>query len=119
MILDRENAHRFADEWIAAWNSHDLDRILSHYTEGVVFHSPGIARYTGGKAPFVEGKTALRAYWAVALQQVSDLEFELVEVFVGSDALTIHYANERGQRVAETCVLDDDGAVTLSIATYL
>ena len=27
----------FAAEWIAAWNAHDLDRILAHYAEGIVF----------------------------------------------------------------------------------
>jgi ketosteroid isomerase-like protein len=32
-------AQAFADEWIAAWNSHDLDRVLSHYAPEVVFLS--------------------------------------------------------------------------------
>ena len=30
---------RFASEWQAAWNSHDLSRILAHYADGVVFRS--------------------------------------------------------------------------------
>ena len=32
-MLERSWAFEFAEEWIASWNSHDLDRILSHYTE--------------------------------------------------------------------------------------
>ena len=42
--MERESAERFAAAWIAAWNSHDLARILAHYTEDVVFHSPRITR---------------------------------------------------------------------------
>ena len=50
----------FAAEWLAAWNAHDLERILSHYAEGVTFLSPVAARMTGNGR--VEGKAALRAY---------------------------------------------------------
>ena len=34
------DAKRFAREWIEAWNSHDLDAILSHYATDVVLTSP-------------------------------------------------------------------------------
>ena len=30
----------FANHWIKAWNSHDLEAILSHYAEDIVFLSP-------------------------------------------------------------------------------
>ena len=33
MKLTHEFARRFAEEWIAAWNAHDLERILAHYTD--------------------------------------------------------------------------------------
>jgi hypothetical protein len=29
-VVDAAFAARFAAEWIEAWNSHDLDRVLSH-----------------------------------------------------------------------------------------
>lgn len=31
MVLTRAFADRFAAEWIAAWNAHDVERLLSHY----------------------------------------------------------------------------------------
>jgi ketosteroid isomerase-like protein len=31
--VTREFADPFAEEWIAAWNAHDLPRILSHYED--------------------------------------------------------------------------------------
>ena len=38
--MDKEQAQQLAEEWYAAWNSHDLERILSHYSDDVVFVSP-------------------------------------------------------------------------------
>ena len=32
-MIDSTWAHEFAREWIAAWNSHDLELILSHYAD--------------------------------------------------------------------------------------
>jgi ketosteroid isomerase-like protein len=37
-MLTEEFAQRFADQWIAAWNSHDLVSILSHYRDDLNFH---------------------------------------------------------------------------------
>ena len=32
-MLTKEFADHFAADWIDSWNAHDMDRILSHYTE--------------------------------------------------------------------------------------
>ena len=39
-MLTREEAHRFAEHWITAWNAHDLDRIMAHYETEVELSSP-------------------------------------------------------------------------------
>ena len=31
MMMAPDFSERFAKEWVAAWNAHDLDRVLSHY----------------------------------------------------------------------------------------
>jgi ketosteroid isomerase-like protein len=35
-MLTQQQAQDFAQDWIEAWNYHDLDRILSHYDEDVI-----------------------------------------------------------------------------------
>ena len=42
--MDHESARRFAGHWLEAWNSHDLDAVLSHCSDDVVFSSPGHKR---------------------------------------------------------------------------
>ncbi|TYQ30943.1 nuclear transport factor 2 family protein [Pseudanabaena sp. UWO310] len=39
MILESQ-ALAFAEDWMRTWNSHDLDAILSHYSEDIVLISP-------------------------------------------------------------------------------
>lgn len=117
-MIDSDFAQSFAREWVKAWNDHDLEAILSHYAEDVVFHSPRIRLVTGQEADSVAGKMALRTYWAKALEQARDLYFEIDQVMTGSDALTVLYTNQRQQNVAETFVFEAGGKVVCSIAAY-
>ncbi|MCA8900038.1 MAG: nuclear transport factor 2 family protein [Hyphomonas sp.] len=117
-MLTRDFADEFANDWLAAWNDRDIDRILSHYADHVVFHSPRIALVMGDGAASVTGKAALRDYWTKALSMARQLFFTLDDVLVGSDALTILYTNHREERVAETFIFDGHGEVVRSIAAY-
>ena len=117
-MLDHTRAERFAVDWIAAWNSHDLAVILAHYADAIVFHSPRIALVMGEAVDSVAGKPALARYWGKALAGSGDLHFTLDRLYVGSDSLTIAYHNHRGQNVAETFVFDAAGLVKESVATY-
>ncbi|MEQ1725004.1 MAG: nuclear transport factor 2 family protein [Sphingopyxis sp.] len=114
--MTESEAGDFALEWIAAWNARDLERILSHYADDAIFLSPNAARVIGDGR--VEGKAALRAYWGKALDAAPQLHFVLETWLVGHDALTILYANHRGQRVAESIAFDADGKVAFSMACY-
>lgn len=117
-MIDPKWAQQFAADWITAWNAHDLDAILSHYANDVVFHSPRIATVMGEKMDFVAGKPALARYWGKALASAKDLHFTFDRLYIGSDSLTIAYRNHRGQNAAETFVFGEDGLVRASIATY-
>jgi len=117
-MLDRAWAERFAADWIAAWNAHDLDAILSHYTDDVVFHSPRIALVMGEAVDFVAGKPALARYWRKALAQSGDLHFTPDRLYIGGDSLTIAYRNHRDQNVTETFVFDAAGLAKESVAAY-
>ena len=117
-MIDADGAQTFAREWVKAWNDHDLEAILAHYADDVVFHSPRIRIVTGKDVDALIGKAALRDYWGRALDLARDLYFEIDQVFIGSDALTILYTNHRQQAVAETFVFGADGKVARSVAAY-
>ena len=110
------DADAFAAEWIAAWNAHDLERILSHYAEDIEIMTPRAVAITGDGV--VRGKAALASYWGRALEQQPTLRFEFEACLAGHDALTILYRNQRGQRAAETVRFDSGGKVVQSIVCY-
>ncbi|WP_273187724.1 nuclear transport factor 2 family protein [Hyphomonas adhaerens] len=117
-MLSRAFAEEFANDWLSAWNDRDIDRILSHYADDVVFHSPRIALVMGNDATTVRGKKALQTYWTEALSRARSLFFAIDNVLVGSDAVTILYTNHREEKVAETFIFNEDSEVGVSIATY-
>lgn len=110
-------ARSFAEEWIAAWNAHDVERVLSHYTEDVEFASPFAITMANVPSGVVHGKPALRAYWMKALTLVPDLHFTLVDVLTGIDTITLVYRGHRGM-VAEVFRLDGDQRVRAATACY-
>ena len=107
-----------ADEWIAAWNSHDLDRILSHYAIDATVTTPIAATRVPGSGGVVRGHEGLRAYWGPALVDMPDLHFDLVEAMPTVDGVTILYRNHRGQLVAETVLWGADGLVHTAVVAY-
>jgi ketosteroid isomerase-like protein len=46
-VLTKKLASQFAQDWIQAWNSHDLDDIMSHYDDEVALTSPVAAQLLG------------------------------------------------------------------------
>lgn len=106
----------FAVEWEAAWNAHDLDRILAHYAEDVIFRSQKAMRLVGQGE--LRGKAALRAYWSKALHAQPDLSFIVVDVLHGHGMLVITYQNQRDVLAAETLRFGSDGLVVEASACH-
>lgn len=115
--MDLDEARRFADEWVAGWNSHDLDRIMRHYSADVTFSSPVAARIIEGSDGTVRGIEALRAYWAEGLRRIPDLKFEIIDVYAGIDTVVLNYRNQTGRLVNEILTFQD-GLVIAGIGTY-
>lgn len=107
----------FAAEWIAAWNSHDLERILAHYSEDFRMSSPVIRKVMGEPSGTLAGKAAVRTYWARALAANPGLKFRLVEALGGVDSITIVYEGHRGLS-AEVFFFGAGGLVERAHAHY-
>lgn len=116
-MISREFAAHFAEEWIAAWNSHDLERVLAHYSDDFEMSSPYIARIAGEPSGMLKGKVAVSAYWAKALKRMPDLRFELVETLAGVDSVVLYYRSAGGM-AAEVFIFDTRGKVARAHAHY-
>lgn len=113
------DAEAFAQEWLAAFNAHDLDRILSHYDEDVRLISPFYLEFSGGVSDELNGVPALRHYFGTALQRYPDLRFSMLEVARGSRGPCIRYHTNLGDRIAmEAFELDTRGKAARVLCHY-
>ncbi|WP_226860359.1 hypothetical protein [Acidithiobacillus thiooxidans] len=54
--MDKAFAEHFAADWIASWNAHDLERVMSHYDDDFEMSSPVIVQVTGEPSGMLRGK---------------------------------------------------------------
>lgn len=114
-----DDAQTFARSWRDAWNSHDLDAVLSHFDDDVVFTSPVAASILPSSAGRMVGIDELRRYWQLGIAKIPNLHFEIVNVYVGLGVVVIHYQNHVGGLVNEVLTIGDNGLVIAGAGTYL
>ena len=117
-MLTKEQAHQFAQEWIAAWNAHDLDQIMAHYEEEVELISPVAAQLLGRSDGRVTGKENLRAYFQKGLAAYPALQFDLKDVLWGLNSVVLYYKNQRGTHTGEYMEISSQGKVSRVVANY-
>lgn len=106
----------FARSWESGWNAHDLDLILSHYANTIVFCSRKAIPLVGSGE--INGKDKLRAYWQQALNNQPDLRFTVERVYLGHQMMQIAYRNHKGVDAIETLEFGDDGLVIRASACH-
>lgn len=109
----------FADSWISDWNRKDVEAVLSHFSEDVVFTSSRAKAILG--SPKVEGKSRLREYWTTAIARIQTIRFTLDYVIGDRDRIAIVYIGEidgKRMRAVEFLVFDNGGLVREGEAMY-
>lgn len=108
----------FAKEWLNAWNSHDLDKIMEHYSENIDFVSPIIQQMGINAEGKISNKTDLREYFSKALQKYPDLHFEFYHELKGANSTVLFYRSVNNSFSAEYMELNNEGKVSKVRAHY-
>ncbi|HEY2120571.1 MAG TPA: nuclear transport factor 2 family protein [Candidatus Acidoferrum sp.] len=116
--MTTDEAWKLANHWVAAWNAHDLELIMSHYDEAIELTSPVAARLSGRSDGKVVGKENLRAYFQRGLEAYPELHFHLEDVLWGLNSVVLYYKNQKGTRTAEFMELSATGKVVRVVANY-
>lgn len=73
-----------AEKWIAAWNSHDPDKMLPLFTDDIVYEDVAFGEVSHGKAE-------LRKFAADEFEAIPDLELKLLRASVHNGHGTIEW----------------------------
>jgi ketosteroid isomerase-like protein len=112
------DSNAFAKEWIESWNSHDINKILSHYSDDFEITTPMIKVALGLDTGTLSGKQHVRKYWETALNKIPDLHFELKEVTTSVNSIAIYYKSVMDKMAIEVMFFNDQGKVNKVIAHY-
>jgi mannose-6-phosphate isomerase-like protein (cupin superfamily) len=107
-----------AQEWLAAWNTHDLERVLAHYAEDVEFRSPFVPKLTGKSDDILRGRPALRDYFARGLAVNPTLRFEFLRLYSGERSCVLEYRSVNGLLAAECMEFNSAGKILRAQAHY-
>jgi len=97
-----------AEQWIAAWNSHDLDRIMDHYDADVEFEANTVVRRWQKPDGKLHGLRELRAHFELGLQLAPSLHFTMEEFLTSPSGYALLYRRENGNRVLDVVELDGE-----------
>jgi hypothetical protein len=112
------NAKDFAQTWITSWNTHNLDDILSHYSDDIEITTPMIKLAAGIESGSLKGKEKVADYWRKALQKIPDLHFELIDVMEGINSVALYYKSVMNKKAVEVMFFNEYGKVNRMYALY-
>jgi len=116
--MTKDEAWELANHWVAAWNGHDLEAIMTHYEDEVELTSPAAAQLLGRPDGKMVGKANLRAYFQRGLEAYPELHFRLEDVLWGVNSVVLYYTNQKGTHTAEFMELSAAGKVARVVANY-
>lgn len=117
--MDKQFASKFAKEWVDSWNSHEINSILSHYTDDFEIESPLAKKRFPESNGVLKGKIAIKKYWSIGLKLNPDLEFEIIEVLVGVNTISIFYLSKStNKKVIEMMKFNQHLKVTHATVNY-
>jgi ketosteroid isomerase-like protein len=119
--VTRDEAVRYAEQWAEDWNRRDLEAVLRHFEDDVVWTSPKALKAVG--VPTVRGKDALRAYLTRALAPMKSLRFTVRRILWDPESSELSIIYDRAidghhDRASEILRFGRSGRVTSGEVHY-
>ena len=100
-----------AQQWFHAFNTHDIELLLSLYDDQAEHYSPKLKLHQPESRGIIKGKTALRTWWTDAFSRLPRLTYEPIGITSEDDRFFMEYIRhnpgEDDLRVAELLVLQN------------
>lgn len=90
-MLNISTNKQIAHDWIDAFNSRDLEKLLALYDDAAVHFSPKLKALEPDTEGWVAGKTAMRAWWSGAFKRLQTLQYNVQHLIVDDHTVVIEY----------------------------
>lgn len=104
-----------AQQWFAAFNAHDLDKLLSLYDDNAGHYSPKLKIRRPETGGLVTGKEALRDWWQDAFDRLPTLHYKVTSLTANDQRVFMEYVRqvdgEADMLVAEVLEVKDSRIV--------
>ena len=104
-----------AHAWFEAFNSHNLEKLLSLYDDDAEHFSPKLKIRHPETNGLVNGKSALRTWWQDAFERLPTLNYKVTSLTANSDRVFMEYIrtveNEEDMLVAEVLEIKEGNIV--------
>ena len=109
--MSTEKNEIIAKAWFEAFNSHDLEKLLSLYHSQAKHYSPKLKIRKPETNGLVTGKDALRAWWKDAFERLPSLHYQVTNLTANETRIFMEYIrkveNEEDMMVAELLEIED------------
>lgn len=110
-MINKKFSTMFAEKWINAFNSHDLESIFDLYDNNFTMESPYIRERMGIKSGILIGKNNIRPYWEKSFALSPPLKFKLINVFMGVTIIVVYYESIGRNLVCEIFEFNDKNKI--------
>jgi limonene-1,2-epoxide hydrolase len=85
---------QIAFNWLAAFNAKQLENLLALYDDQAEHLSPKLAQRQPETKGLINGKSALRAWWADAFDRLPSLHYKALTITANQDRVFMEYLRQ-------------------------
>jgi len=105
------NNNEIAQHWFAAFNKHDLEKLLALYDDEAQHYSPKLKVRQPATNGYISGKEALRAWWQEAFDRLPTLQYDVISITANEERVFMEYIRrvdgEADMQVGEVLEIQD------------
>jgi ketosteroid isomerase-like protein len=83
--------HSIAKKWLAAFNEHHLDNLLSLYDDNAIHFSPKLKIRKPETNGLIKGKAAMQDWWKDAFDRLPGLSYHEISITANEDRVFMEY----------------------------
>ena len=83
--------HTIAKKWLAAFNEHNLEKLLALYSDVALHYSPKLKIRKPETNGLISGKPAMRLWWQEAFDRLPGLQYHEQSIIANEERVFIEY----------------------------